>query len=94
MAIVSNSIPFLTAPPPLDARLSLTDQNDSLRHEFPGLMEDVEPFLEVAREAFGNEPDAVNLWIGDERSKSSVHKDHYEVCISMFGYADSTRAST
>lgn len=54
-------------------------QNDSLRQEFPGLMADVEPFLEVAREAFGNEPDAVNLWIGDERAVSAVHKDHYEV---------------
>lgn len=56
-------------------------QNDSLRLEFPGLMADVEPFLHLAREAFGNEPDAVNLWIGDERSMSSVHKDHYEVSI-------------
>jgi hypothetical protein len=24
-------------------------------------------------------PEAVNLWIGDERSSSSLHKDHYEV---------------
>lgn len=56
----------------------LSHQNDSLRLEFPGLMADVEPFLHLAREAFGNEPDAVNLWIGDERSMSSVHKDHYE----------------
>ncbi|CAN0008064.1 unnamed protein product, partial [Pylaiella littoralis] len=56
----------------------LSHQNDSLRQEFPGLMEDVEPFLALAREAFGNEPDAVNLWIGDERSLSAVHKDHYE----------------
>ncbi|CAM9627582.1 unnamed protein product [Sphacelaria rigidula] len=56
----------------------LSHQNDSLRCEFPGLMSDVEPFLELAREAFGNEPDAVNLWIGDDRSMSSVHKDHYE----------------
>ncbi|CBN79281.1 conserved unknown protein [Ectocarpus siliculosus] len=56
----------------------LSHQNDSLRQEFPGLMEDVEPFLALAREAFGNEPDAVNLWIGDDRSLSAVHKDHYE----------------
>lgn len=42
-------------------------------------MEKVEPFLELARKAFRNEPDAVNLWIGDERSVSAVHKDHYEV---------------
>ena len=42
-------------------------------------MADVEPFLELAREAFGNDPEAVNLWIGDQRSVSAVHKDHYEV---------------
>lgn len=45
-------------------------------------MEDVEPFLALAGEAFGNEPDAVNLWIGDDRSVSAVHKDHYEVSVS------------
>ena len=27
---------------------------------------------------FDNEPDATNLWIGDSRSVSSIHKDHYE----------------
>lgn len=48
-------------------------------------MEDVEPFLSLAREAFGNEPDAVNLWIGDERSLSAVHKDHYEVRLALSG---------
>ncbi|CAN0425759.1 unnamed protein product, partial [Hapterophycus canaliculatus] len=53
-------------------------QNDSLRQEFPGLAADVEPSLALARETFGNEPDAVNLWIGDDRSVSAVHKDHYE----------------
>lgn len=48
-------------------------------------MEDVEPFVALAGEAFGNEPDAVNLWIGDDRSVSAVHKDHYEVSTSGFG---------
>jgi len=32
-----------------------------------------------AEEAFGvPEPDEVNLWMGDERAVSSMHKDHYE----------------
>jgi jumonji domain-containing protein 7 len=32
-----------------------------------------------AEEAFGTgPPDAINLWIGNERSVSSMHKDHYE----------------
>ncbi|CAM9872984.1 unnamed protein product [Discosporangium mesarthrocarpum] len=55
-----------------------SQQNDCLRTEFPKLAEDVPPFLDFAKEAFRNEPDAVNLWIGDERAVSSLHKDHYE----------------
>lgn len=53
-------------------------------------MEDVDPFLALAREAFGNEPDAVNLWIGDDRSLSAVHKDHYEVrfCTGVGGVCE------
>lgn len=32
-----------------------------------------------AEEAFGTgPPDAINLWIGNEQSVSSMHKDHYE----------------
>ena len=35
--------------------------------------------IDFAEEAFGTgPPDAVNLWIGDERAVSSMHKDHYE----------------
>lgn len=42
-------------------------------------------YLELAKDAFGNEPDAVNIWIGDERAVSTMHKDHYEVhkCLDM-----------
>lgn len=56
----------------------LSRQNDSLREEFPNLIGDVPASVPLAVEAFGNEPEAVNLWIGDERSVSSCHKDHYE----------------
>lgn len=56
----------------------LSQQNDNLRSSFPSLMSDIQP-LKFAEEAFGvTEPEAVNLWIGDERSVSSIHKDHYE----------------
>lgn len=35
--------------------------------------------LDFAEEAFGTgPPEAVNLWMGDERSVSSMHKDPYE----------------
>uniref|UniRef100_A0A7S4PT93 JmjC domain-containing protein n=1 Tax=Alexandrium monilatum TaxID=311494 RepID=A0A7S4PT93_9DINO len=56
----------------------LSRQNDSLREELPGLLRDVPAAVALGVAAFGNEPEAVNLWVGDERSVSSCHKDHYE----------------
>uniref|UniRef100_A0AAV1TZJ4 JmjC domain-containing protein n=1 Tax=Peronospora matthiolae TaxID=2874970 RepID=A0AAV1TZJ4_9STRA len=56
----------------------LSHQNDSLRDQLPGLFEEVPAAIELAVEAFGNEPEAVNIWIGDERVVSTMHKDHYE----------------
>jgi jumonji domain-containing protein 7 len=58
-------------------------QNDSLRRETPGLL---------AAVCGGDLPwapwraadaDAVNLWIGDERSVTSCHKDHYENLVAV-----------
>lgn len=57
----------------------LSQQNDNLRTEFPELLEDININISLAEEVFESGiPEAVNLWIGDERSVSSVHKDHYE----------------
>uniref|UniRef100_A0A6S8DS88 JmjC domain-containing protein n=1 Tax=Aplanochytrium stocchinoi TaxID=215587 RepID=A0A6S8DS88_9STRA len=56
----------------------LSHQNDNLRLDFSNLMNQVGSQLDISHEAFGNEPEAVNLWIGDERSVSSMHKDFYE----------------
>eukprot|EP00929_Paragymnodinium_shiwhaense_P003128 TRINITY_DN103535_c0_g1_i1.p1 TRINITY_DN103535_c0_g1~~TRINITY_DN103535_c0_g1_i1.p1 ORF type:complete len:405 (-),score=95.85 TRINITY_DN103535_c0_g1_i1:288-1406(-) len=56
----------------------VSQQNDSLRQELPALLEDVPDCIKLAAEAFENEPDAINLWIGDERSVSTCHLDHYE----------------
>lgn len=56
----------------------LSRQNDSLREEFPSLLEDVPEIISLAKEVCGNDPEAVNLWIGDDRSVSSCHKDPYE----------------
>jgi uncharacterized protein YjaZ len=53
-------------------------QNSNLTEEFPVLLQDVDAQLEFAAEAFGAAPDAVNLWIGDQRSETTFHKDHYE----------------
>jgi peptidyl-lysine (3S)-dioxygenase / protease len=56
----------------------ISHQNDSLRTQFSGLMKDVDDVLHLACEAFDSMPDATNLWIGDEKAVSSLHKDHYE----------------
>lgn len=56
----------------------LSHQNDSLRQEFSKLLRCVPAELPLATAAFGNAPEAVNLWVGDERAVTSVHKDYYE----------------
>uniref|UniRef100_A0A7S3R0P9 JmjC domain-containing protein n=1 Tax=Dunaliella tertiolecta TaxID=3047 RepID=A0A7S3R0P9_DUNTE len=53
-------------------------QNSSLSEEFAFLLADTQPELSWANEIFGGPPEAVNLWIGDDRSVTSYHKDHYE----------------
>ena len=73
----------------IDAVPYLSEQNDNLRQEFSELLNNnfIPNHYSLAKECFqessdGNEviPEAVNLWIGDERSASSLHKDHFEVC--------------
>ena len=57
----------------------VSHQNDSLTQQFPKLAQDVGPEVEaLGRKLFGKGPDAVNLWIGDARSVSSMHRDPYE----------------
>ena len=54
-------------------------QNDCLRTELPTLSKLFPPTIQFAQDAFGTgEPDAINLWMGNERSVSSMHKDHYK----------------
>ena len=65
-----------------DGRLGVpyvSHQNDSLTQQFGALAPDVGPEVEaLGRRLFGRGPDAVNLWIGDARSVSSMHRDPYE----------------
>ncbi|SGY80373.1 BQ5605_C008g05370 [Microbotryum silenes-dioicae] len=59
----------------------LQSQNGNLQpnQDLEVLLEDVgEKGPEWARQSFGTDPDAVNVWIGDERSETSLHKDPYE----------------
>ncbi|KAK3270218.1 hypothetical protein CYMTET_21374 [Cymbomonas tetramitiformis] len=53
-------------------------QNGSFISEFSELLEDADEELSWASEALALQPDAVNIWIGDERAVTSMHKDHYE----------------
>jgi len=54
-------------------------QNDCLRTELSTLSKLFPPTIQFAQEAFGTgSPDAINIWMGNERSVSSMHKDHYE----------------
>jgi jumonji domain-containing protein 7 len=58
-------------------------QNDSFRQEFAALHGDVpmdatDGLFAFFKEAFGNAPEAVNLWAGDGRSVSACHQDFFE----------------
>lgn len=53
-------------------------QNDSLREEYGRLFADVPADIPFARIALEKEPDAINFWLGNERSVTSLHKDNYE----------------
>ncbi|KAG5190569.1 cupin-like domain-containing protein [Tribonema minus] len=56
----------------------LSHQNSSLTREFAPLAQRVPSCLPLARDTFRNEPEAVNLWVGDGRAVSACHKDHFE----------------
>jgi peptidyl-lysine (3S)-dioxygenase / protease len=62
-------------------------QNDCLRTELSQLWSRglFPSSFDWAEQAFGTgPPQAVNLWIGNERATSSMHKDHYEnLCKSQ-----------
>jgi jumonji domain-containing protein 7 len=60
-----------------DRVLYLSHQNDSLRTQLPSLAAEIPTSLPIAEAAFGNAPDAINIWIGDDRSVTSVHKVRY-----------------
>jgi peptidyl-lysine (3S)-dioxygenase / protease len=57
----------------------LQSQNHNLGESTPlaPLSEDLPQNLDFAASVLG-EPDAINIWIGDERSVTSVHRDPYE----------------
>ncbi|KAL3655809.1 hypothetical protein CASFOL_000205 [Castilleja foliolosa] len=56
----------------------LQQQNDCFHGEYGPLAADCEEHVPWATEVLGWLPEAVNLWIGNDLSETSFHKDHYE----------------
>lgn len=65
---------MLQSPEPDDAVPYLSEQDNNFANSFPELHGDVDSSIPLADEAFGCLPEATNIWIGDERSVSSLHK--------------------
>ena len=53
-------------------------ENDNLHGEYASLLSDVEKDITWARIALQKKPEAVNLWLGNSRSVTALHKDNYE----------------
>lgn len=56
----------------------LQRQNSNFTEDFSEMFVDTEREIAWASKAFNSQPDAVNLWIGESRAVTSLHKDHYE----------------
>ncbi|KAG7190064.1 hypothetical protein KM043_006205 [Ampulex compressa] len=64
--------------PRQDSVFYIQKQNSNFMEDFKELWSDAEISIPWANEAFGKSPDAVNLWMGDSRAITSMHKDPYE----------------
>jgi jumonji domain-containing protein 7 len=61
-------------------------ENDNLREEYISLFSDVQKDIPFARIALDKSPDAVNLWIGNSKSVTAMHKDNYEnIYVQVLG---------
>lgn len=61
----------------IDEVLYLQSQNDNLHEELKDLLEDATSDIPFASEVFGAQPDVANVWVGDDRSVTSIHKGLY-----------------
>ncbi|KEZ39703.1 hypothetical protein SAPIO_CDS9655 [Scedosporium apiospermum] len=53
-------------------------QNNNLHDEYSPLLPHLPTTIPFARIALGRAPDALNLWIGNSRSVTAMHRDGYE----------------
>ncbi len=58
--------------------LTIYAENDNLHTEYSTLLPDIPSSIPFARIALDQEADAINLWIGNARSTTALHKDNYE----------------
>ncbi|KAI0810656.1 cupin-like domain-containing protein [Xylaria sp. FL0064] len=63
---------------PLKPGIEENSENDNLRHEYITLFSQVEKSIAFARIALERDPDAINMWIGNSRSVTALHRDNYE----------------
>ena len=61
-------------------------QNGCMESEYGELCDDIQLEIPFVSEALIRKPDAINLWMGESRSVSSLHQDPYEnmYCV-LFG---------
>lgn len=85
---------------PDDAVPYLSEQDNNLVKSFPELLGDIESSIPLADEAFSGRPEATNIWIGDERSVSSMHKGEcvwhcvLYVCVVSGGVSSAGEVAT
>ena len=61
-------------------------ENDNLREEYHTLFADVPPNISWARIALEQSADAINFWLGNQRSVTAMHRDNYEnVYVQIIG---------
>ncbi len=56
----------------------LHKENDNLHDEYRPLLPAIPATIPFARIALARDPDALNLWIGNSRSVTALHRDGYE----------------
>jgi jumonji domain-containing protein 7 len=60
------------------AAFYVQSQNNNMKDEFKSLLEDVPSSFSWADSVLQCHPDAINFWLGDSRSLTTLHKDQYE----------------
>lgn len=64
----------------------VTQENDNFRDEYISLFSDAQKDIPFARIALQKKPDAINLWLGNSKSVTCLHRDPMEnIYIQVIG---------